>query len=97
MKTTIMAPINYRFKNIYMINQKKKLFRQQVPESTCGRNITTDTDILTSWNGNRKIMQHIRITNGPSTRVRSGVNSVNSREYHPKQYQQERLRLATYP
>ena len=53
MKPTIMVPINYRFKTIYMINQKKKLFRQQVPESTCGRNITTDTDILSSWNGNR--------------------------------------------
>ena len=84
-----MVPINCRFKTIYMKNQKKKLFRQQVPESSCGRSITTDTDILTSWNGNRKIMQHIRITDGPSTKVRSGVNSVNSSEYHPKQYQQK--------
>ena len=84
-----MVPINCRFKTIYMTNQNKKLFGQQVLESSCGRSITTDTDILTSWNGNRKIMQHIRITNGPSTRVRSEVNSVNSCEYHSKQYQQK--------
>ena len=36
---------------------------QRIPEPTCARKETIDIDILaTSWNGDRKIMQSIRIT-----------------------------------
>ena len=43
--------------------QRKALYRERIPESTCTRKETVDIDILVpSRNGDRKIMQSNRIT-----------------------------------
>ena len=80
------VPMNYRRKAIAIskINQRTTLCRQ-VSVSSCGWNESIDTEIFkTSRNGNRKITQPIRITNGPSSRIRSVINSENSGEDIPK-------------
>ena len=42
--------------------KRKAFYRQRIPESSCSRRETVGIDILvTSWNGDRKIMQPIRI------------------------------------
>ena len=44
------------------MGQRKAFYRQRIPESSCARKETVDIDILvTSKNGDRKIMQSIRI------------------------------------
>ena len=61
---------NSRLKDTQIIGQRKSFFRQRIPESSCARKETVDIDIIvTSSNGNRKIMHSIRITSGkrPST------------------------------
>ena len=41
----------------------KAFYRQRIPESSCARKETVDKDILVTFkNGDRKIMQSIRIT-----------------------------------
>ena len=46
-----------------MIGQRKVLYGQRIPEFICARKETVDVEILmTSWNGDKKIMQYIRIT-----------------------------------
>ena len=53
-----------------IIGQRKAFYRQKTPESTCGRKETVDIDILvTSRDGDRKIMQSIRITSTPPPRI----------------------------
>ena len=57
--------VNSRLKAIQIIGQRKAFYRQKIPESSCARKETVDTDVLvTSRNGDRKIMQSI-ITSGP--------------------------------
>ena len=54
-----------------LIAQRKAFYRQIIPETCCARKETVDIDILvTSRNGDRKIMQSIRITNRPPSRKR---------------------------
>ena len=49
----------------------KEFHRQRSPESSCMRKETVDIDILvTSRSGDRKIMQSIRITSRPPSRMR---------------------------
>ena len=63
--------VNSRLKAIYIIAQRKAFYRQRTPESSCARKETADLDILVmSMNGNRKIMQSIRITSRPPMRIR---------------------------
>ena len=64
--------VNSRFKATKIIGQRKAFYKQRIPESSCGRKETTDIDILlTSRNGDRKIMQSIRITSTPpSTKIK---------------------------
>ena len=52
------------------VGQRKAFYRQRIPESSCTRKGTVDRDILvTSRNGDRKIMQSIRIRGrSPSTK-----------------------------
>ena len=51
--------------------KKKALYRQRIAESTCVRKETVDRDIfVTSRNGDRKIIQSIRISSGPPSRIR---------------------------
>ena len=46
-------------------------YGQRIPEFTCAKKETVDIDILvTSWNGDRKIMQSIRITSRRPSRIR---------------------------
>ena len=53
------------------MGQRKAFYRQIIPESSCVRKETVDIDILvTSRNGDRKIMQSIRIMSTPPSRKR---------------------------
>ena len=62
---------NSRRKATKIIGQMKAFYRQRIPESSCARKETVDIDILvTSRNGDRKIMQPIRITSRPPSRKR---------------------------
>ena len=61
---------NYsRLKATKIIGQRKAFYRQRIPESSCARKETVDIDTLvTSRNGDRKIMQSIRLTSRPPSR-----------------------------
>ena len=49
-----------------IIGQRKAFYRHRIPEFSCARKETVDIDILvTSRNGDRKIMQSIRIKSRP--------------------------------
>ena len=54
----------------------KAFYRQKILESSCARKETVDIDILvTSTNGDRQIMQSIRITSGqPPSKKESGTS-----------------------
>ena len=61
--------LNSRLKATKIIGQRKAFYRQRIPESSCVRKETVDIDVLvTSRNGDRKIMQSIRIMSRPSLR-----------------------------
>ena len=50
--------VNSGLKAIKIIGQRKAFYRQRIPEFSCARKETVDTDILvTPRNGDRKIMQ----------------------------------------
>ena len=54
--------VNSRLKATKIVGQRKAFYRQRIPGSSCARKETVGIDILvTSRNGNRKIMQSIRI------------------------------------
>ena len=54
-----------------IIGQREAFYRQKIPESSCARKETVDMDMLvTSRNGDRKIMQSIRIMSRPPLRKR---------------------------
>ena len=79
------------FKTIAIISQGKAFCRQTISQSICARKDTADIDILkTPKKGDRKIMQPITITSG------SENSAASSDEHLPKQYQQKRLRMATF-
>ena len=55
--------VNSGLKATKIIGQRKAFYRQSIPEFSCARNETVDIAILvTSRNGDRKIMQSFRIT-----------------------------------
>ena len=55
--------VNSRLKATKIIGQRKAFYRQRIPEFSRVRKETVDIDILvTPRNGDRKIMQSIRIT-----------------------------------
>ena len=63
--------VNSRIKATEIIGQRKAFYRQRIPQSSCARKETVDIDILvTSRNGDRKIMQSIRIMSRPTSRKR---------------------------
>ena len=63
--------VNSRLKATMILGQRKAFYRQRIPESSCARKGTVDIDALvTSSNGDRKIMQSIRITSRPPLRKR---------------------------
>ena len=54
-----------------MIGQSKTFYSQRTPESSCAWKETADVDIFkTSRNGDKKIMQSIRIVSRLSSRIR---------------------------
>ena len=54
--------VNSRLKATKIIGQMKAFYRQRIPESSCARKETVDTDILVkSRNCDKKIMQSTRI------------------------------------
>ena len=64
-------PVNSRLKATKIISQRKAFYRQRSPESSCARKETVDVDILVIFrNGDRKIVQSIRITSRPPSRMR---------------------------
>ena len=63
--------VNSRLKTTNIIGQRKAFYRQIIPEFSCARKEAVDIDILvTSRNGDRKIMQSIRITSRLPSRKR---------------------------
>ena len=63
--------VNSRLKVTKIIGQRKAFYRQRIPESSCAREETVGIDILVaSRNNDRKIMQSIRITSRPLSRIR---------------------------
>ena len=63
--------VNARLKATKIIGQRKAFHRQGIPEFSCVRKETVDINILvTSRNGDRKIMQSIRITSRPPSKIR---------------------------
>ena len=56
-------PVNSRLKARKIIGQRKAFCKKRIPEPSCARKETVYIDTLvTSRNGDRKIMQSIRIT-----------------------------------
>ena len=63
--------VNSRLKATKIIGQRNAFYRQRIPESSCVRKETLNIDILVrSRNGDRKIMQSIKITSRLSSRIR---------------------------
>ena len=63
--------VNSRRKATKIKSQRKAFYWRRIPEFSCTRKETVDIDILaTSKNGDRKIMQSIRITSRPLSRIR---------------------------
>ena len=63
--------VNSKLKAISVIGQRKAFYGQKISESGCTRKEAVNIDILvTSRNGDRKIMQCIRITSRPPSRIR---------------------------
>ena len=63
--------VNSGLKATKIIGQRKAFYRQRIPEFSSARKETVDIDILvTSRNGDRKIMQPVRITSRPPSRKR---------------------------
>ena len=61
--------VNSKLRAIWIIRQRKAIYRHRIPVSSCARKETVDIDILaTSKNGDRKITQSIRITSRPPSR-----------------------------
>ena len=63
--------VNSKLKATKIIGQRKAFYRQRIPESSYARKETVDIDIpATSRNGDRKIMQSIKIKSRPPSRIR---------------------------
>ena len=75
--------VNSKLKAIYIIGQRKVLYRQRILESSCSRKETVDIDILeTSRNGDRKFIQSIRMTCRPPWRIGTSVTIWASLNEH---------------
>ena len=63
--------LNSRLNATKIIGQRKAFYRQRIPGSSCAKKETIDIDVLvTSGIGDRKIMQSIRITSRPVSRIK---------------------------
>ena len=76
--------VNSRLKAFSIISQRKAFYRHRIPESSCARKEIVIMQILvTSRNDDRKIMQSIRTTSGPPSRIESGTSWASSDEHVP--------------
>ena len=55
---------------LHIIGQRKAFYRQIIPESSCVSKETVDI-LVTSRNGDKKLMQSIKITTRPSSIIRN--------------------------
>ena len=63
--------VNSGLKATKIIGKRKAFYRQRIPEFSCARKETVDIDIFVpSRNGDRQIIQSIRITSRPPLRKR---------------------------
>ena len=63
--------VNSGLKATKIIGQRKAFYRQGIPEFSCARKETVDIGILvTSRNGDKKIMQFLRIMIRPPSKTR---------------------------
>ena len=63
--------VNSRLNTTKIIGQRKAFYRHRIPGSSCAKKETIDIDVLvTSGIGDRKIMQSIRITSRPVSRIK---------------------------
>ena len=61
--------VNSGLKAAKIIGQRKAFYRKRIPGSHCARKETVDIDIfVTSRNGDKKIMQCIRIMSRPPSK-----------------------------
>ena len=73
-------PVDSRLKAIQIIGQREAFYKQRIIESAFARAEAVDIDILmTSRNGDKKIMQSIRVTSRPPTSIsyRKDFNWLN--------------------
>ena len=64
-------PVNFGFKIIQIIGQRKAFYRQRILELSCATKETADIGIVvTSRNRDSKITESIRITIRPPLRIR---------------------------
>ena len=74
--------VNSRLKATKIIGQSKAFFWQRIAESSCARKETVDIDVIvTSRDGDRKIMESIRIACRPPARKRKW-NQLSGSEEH---------------
>ena len=67
--------VNSRLKGTKIIGQRKAFYRQKIPEASCARKETVDIDTLVTFsNGDRKIMQYIRVISRPPREKGSGTS-----------------------
>ena len=58
--------VNSRLKTTKIVGQRKAFYWQRIPGSSCAIKEIADINILvTSRNGDRKIIQSIRVMSGP--------------------------------
>ena len=68
--------VNSRFKATKIIGKRKAFYKQRIPEFSHARKETVDVDILvTSRNGDRKIMQSIRTASRTNSREKGSGTS----------------------
>ena len=68
--------VNSRLKDNWILVQRKTIYKQRLPESSCARKETFNIDILAaSRNGDRKIKQFIRITSRPPSKIKKWKQS----------------------
>ena len=66
---------HYKAWSLKDYRSKESIYRQRIPDSSCARKETVERYILVTFrNGERKLMQSIRITGSPPSRKGSGTS-----------------------
>ena len=70
-----------------IIGQRKGFYRQKIQGPSCARKKTVDIYILVPFrNGDRKIMQYIRVISRLPQEKGTGTSKASSKEHLPKYY-----------